>query len=46
MNCTACYDDPAYADKIKELKAELQRLRDHYQVVDNPPVRQPRKRSK
>jgi arylsulfatase A-like enzyme len=34
----SAYDDPAYADKIKELKKELQRLRDYYEVVDNPPT--------
>lgn len=26
------YDNPAYTDKVAELKVELQRLRDYYQV--------------
>jgi len=30
------YDDPAYADVVKEMKAELGRLRDLYQVPDDP----------
>jgi arylsulfatase A-like enzyme len=34
------YQDSAYADVVKELKAELQRLREHYKVTafKEPPV--------
>jgi arylsulfatase A-like enzyme len=34
------YADPAYADTVKELKAELERLREHYKVTEfkEPPV--------
>ncbi|MFN4259294.1 MAG: sulfatase [Gemmataceae bacterium] len=35
------YDDPTYADTVKELKAELGRLREHYKVTEfqEPPVK-------
>ncbi len=42
------YDDPAYADVVKELTAEVKRLQEHYKVPDDrgsvpkdPPVLQP-----
>ncbi len=37
--------DPAYADVLKELKAELERLREQYKVKDfkEPPPRRPRR---
>jgi arylsulfatase A-like enzyme len=40
------YDNPEYADKVKQLKAELQRLREHYDVKANgrPPQRKRRQR--
>lgn len=28
------FNDPAYSSKVTEMKAELQRLRDYYQVPD------------
>lgn len=34
----SAYGDPVYAEKIKELKNELQRLRDYYEVVNDPPT--------
>ena len=30
------YSNPEYAEKIKELKAELGRLREHYKVPNTP----------
>ncbi len=35
MELTSVYDDAAYADVVTELKAELERLRTHYQVPED-----------
>lgn len=40
---TSVYDVPANKEIINELKVELQRLRDHYEVVDESPKEKPRR---
>ncbi|UCD29761.1 MAG: sulfatase [Planctomycetota bacterium] len=44
---TSVYDDPAYADKVKELKAELYRLQKYYKDDDpHKPRAKPKERGK
>jgi arylsulfatase A-like enzyme len=47
---TSVYNDPAYADVVREMKAELQRLRDQYgddgTVVQYDPPRPERKKKR
>ena len=38
------YADPKYADKVENLKAELENLRTRYQVPENDPDSRPRKK--